>query len=180
MSESRFNVIIDEPLRSEVVIIPKQWAKGKVVKRRVMAGIGTKKDDEQPWVSLGLVISIKDPEIAALVGQDEVKLEYSPYIGLDKSGRAENSNQNVNFSQMLKLCGVDLSDPDVREVLITTVEAAKTDEDKLKAYYEKLGDLCTGGSEYAVYIDQKVSYRDNSLKENFISKMALPSDDSEE
>ena len=177
MSDRKFNVIIEEDLRDEVVIIPKQWVQAKAVKARVMCGVGTKADSEQPWVSLALIFATRNPEVCTLVNQDEVKLEYSPFIALDKSGRAISGNQNVDFSKMLKICGVDLKDPDVKEALTDAVNAAKTDEETLKVYYEKLGALCVGPKEYNIQIDQKPSYRDKSLKENFISKIALLEDD---
>jgi len=172
MEKLRFNVVIEENLNDELVIIPRQWTRGKVIKSRVMCGIGTKTDSDQPWVSLALTLAIRTLEVCALVNQDEVKLEYSPFISLDKEGRAVSGNRNVDFSRMLKLCGVDLTDSGVREALQDAIKNAKTDEEQLKGYYEKLGDLCTGPVEYNVYIDQKNSYRDANLKENFISKIA--------
>ena len=175
----RFSVEIEDPLNDTIVLIPKQWAIGRVSKIKVMCGVGTKKDIEQPWVSLSLVLSIRTPDICSLVNQDEVKLDYSPYIELDKEGRAKSGNNNVDFSKMLKLCGVDLADPDVKETLREAIKNATTGEDQLKLYYEKLGDLCIGPAEYNVYIDQKTSYRDTSIKENTISKMAAISEEEE-
>lgn len=173
----RFNVVIEENLKTEVTLIPKQWTTGKIVRARAIAGIGNKNDENQPWVIMTLSVEITESEVCQIVNEDKVVLDFSPYIKLNEKGQAESNNSNVDFSKALAVCGLNLSDPDTKEVLVEAVKEAKTDTEELQFYYKKLGELCISPQKIAVYIDQRKSSRNSAIMENVISSIAvLPED----
>ena len=165
---SRFDVTVNEDVADTVKLINKDWYPGKIVEAEASAGISEKNDT--PWVRLTLKVIFGSPEIQEQTGRDEVPQFYTPRIFLDKKGKLL-VNSSPELGKLLKLCGISLKDPELKDTLETGLDEAKTLEESLVIYYENIGSLMEG-VKLMFYIDQEKNYRDKTQKVNCVSKLA--------
>lgn len=135
MSKSRFSIDLGD-VKTERPLIPPAMYETNIAKGVVRVG---KNDEGVGWLGFGLSLTIADPEIAILMGQDSPKVFFNGFLAFDKETRVFNMNNSPEFGKFIQATGF-LNIEDFEE----GTEDCETPYDYMVVIVQNMMDGCTG------------------------------------